>query len=130
MMKTALLALIVGVFATGCVVTTGGKPATSNRAHHQHPKNKSKSKANNTAPAPAPAPATGGEAVAAPPVATPAPAHDARDGAPASPNLTRTPGTGIAPLTPPTQHRRAPTAEEEEEEKEKKKRTPMLPTRQ
>lgn len=73
MTRTSVLALIVGLLATGCVVTTGGKPAGTNHVHHNNHHRSSGSKAT-PAPAPAPAPTTGGAAVAAPPVATPTPA--------------------------------------------------------
>ena len=125
-MRTALLALIVGLLATGCVVTTGGKPARSNTVHHHH---RSKAKRNqNTAPAPTPAPAANNEAVAAPPIATPTPAA-------ATPS---NPTTRMPAIPGVMQPNRVPaTVSEEEKEEEKKKtrapqpttRTPQLPTR-
>lgn len=74
-MRTALLALIVGVLATGCVVTTGGEPSTTGSTQHFKAKpKKSKRKSKTEAQSSQTVVTTGGgEAVAAPPVATPTP---------------------------------------------------------
>ncbi len=123
MMRTALLALIVGVFASGCVITTGGTPSRSTPSHHYKGKSKSKNKSNQTAapaPAPAPAPTGGGEAVAAPPVATPAPGGTQPATSPPRRDL-MLPGL----LGPQGVHVPNANQEEEEEKKEDATKTPV-----
>jgi hypothetical protein len=120
MTRTSVLALIVGLLATGCVVTTGGKPARTNHVHKNHHRSSSGGAAT-PAPAPAPAPTTGGAAVAAPPVATPTPAAGGGNttGGTLGTTPAGVPGYTRVPGSPPVK-----PGQPAEEEEENKKYTP------
>lgn len=100
MIRTALLALIVGTLATGCVVTTGGAPSNSSPTHSYKVRGKSRSHSNHGGSRAAATPGTtqpggqsgGGEAVATPPVVTPTTEATPTTGTTPTPGMTTTQG--------------------------------------